>query len=170
MNADKRRNISIPDSFANVCSSRYHPASCSGGIHMKSSALCSVFAALILSLMFGCDANVSVGGSTHISATPGFNVRDFGAAGDGKALDSPAINKTIDAVAAAGGGTVYFPPGTYRCFSIRLKSNICLYLDQAATILAAENPLEENAPGYDAPSQISAIPTKILATAIGTTA
>src|SRR5438105_9737576 len=67
-----------------------------------------------------------------------YNVRAFGAKGNGKALDTPAVNRAIDAAAAAGGGTVRFPAGTYRCFSIRLKSNITLYLDQGATILAAD--------------------------------
>src|SRR5215213_10604534 len=67
-----------------------------------------------------------------------FDVRKFGAKGDGKSLDSPAINKAIDAAAAAGGGTVLFTAGTYRSFSIRLKSNVGLYLDQGATILAAD--------------------------------
>jgi polygalacturonase len=66
------------------------------------------------------------------------DIKAFGAIGDGKTLDSPAINKAIDAAAAAGGGTVYIPAGTYLCFSIRLKSNIALYLDQGATILAAD--------------------------------
>src|SRR6266498_4572183 len=66
-----------------------------------------------------------------------FDIKTFGAKGDGKALDSPAINKAIDAAAAAGGGTVFFPAGSYRSFSIRLKSNITLYLDHGATILAA---------------------------------
>jgi polygalacturonase len=67
-----------------------------------------------------------------------FDVKKFGAKGDGKALDTPAVNKAIDAAAAAGGGTVLFPAGTYRCFSIRLKSNVGLYLDHGATILAAD--------------------------------
>src|ERR1700752_1225003 len=67
-----------------------------------------------------------------------FSVKAFGAKGDGKALDSPAINKAIEAAAAAGGGTVWFSAGTYRSFSIRLKSNVALYLDQGATILAAD--------------------------------
>ncbi len=67
-----------------------------------------------------------------------FDVKAFGAKGDGKALDTPAINRTIDAAAAAGGGTVWFPAGTYRCFSIHLKSNIALYLGPGATILAAD--------------------------------
>jgi len=67
-----------------------------------------------------------------------FDVKGYGAKGDGKALDSPAINKAIEAAAAAGGGTVYFPAGTYRSFSIRLKNNITLYLDQGSTLLAAD--------------------------------
>ncbi|HEX3249960.1 MAG TPA: glycoside hydrolase family 28 protein [Pyrinomonadaceae bacterium] len=69
--------------------------------------------------------------------TGAFDVKNFGARGDGKALDSPAINKAIDAAAAAGGGTVLLTAGTYRSFSIRLKSNVALYLGPGATILAA---------------------------------
>ena len=78
-------------------------------------------------------ANVS------LSQTKGFyNVRDFGAKGDGEALDTDSVNKTIDAAVAKGGGTVFFPAGSYLCFSIRLKSNITIYLDDGATILAAD--------------------------------
>ena len=64
-----------------------------------------------------------------------YNVRQYGATGDGKTLDSPAINKAIETCAGAGGGTVYLPPGTYLSGSIRLKSNIHLLLDMGATIL-----------------------------------
>jgi polygalacturonase len=71
-----------------------------------------------------------------------FDVKEYGAAGDGTTIDSPAVNKAIEAASAAGGGTVYFPTGTYACYSIRLKSNIALYLDQGATILAAEHTTE----------------------------
>ncbi len=79
------------------------------------------------------------------------NVREHGAAGDGKRLDSPAINEAIAAVARAGGGTVYFPAGVYRCYSLRLASYVSLYLDQGATILAAETPLAgTTSGGYDA--------------------
>ena len=66
-----------------------------------------------------------------------FDVRGYGAAGNGEALDTPAINKAIDAAAAAGGGTVRFPAGKYLSFSIHLKSNITLHLDPGATIVAA---------------------------------
>lgn len=67
-----------------------------------------------------------------------YNVKAFGAVGDGKTLDTPAINKAIETAAAAGGGTVRFPAGSYLSVSIHLKSNIALYLDQGATIVAAE--------------------------------
>ncbi len=67
-----------------------------------------------------------------------YNVRNFGAKGDGKALDTPAINEAIDAAAKDGGGTVIFPAGTYLSVSIHLKSNITLQLDEGATILAAD--------------------------------
>ncbi|MGA3171501.1 MAG: glycoside hydrolase family 28 protein [Chthoniobacteraceae bacterium] len=66
-----------------------------------------------------------------------FNVRSFGAAGDGKTLDSPAINSAIDAAAKAGGGTVILPAGTYLSGSIHLKSNIDLMIDAGAIILGA---------------------------------
>jgi polygalacturonase len=77
-----------------------------------------------------------------------YDVKAFGANGDGKTLDTPAINKAIDAAAAAGGGTVLFPAGNYLSVSIHLKSNIALYLDQGATIVAA-NP--SNDAKYDSP-------------------
>lgn len=67
-----------------------------------------------------------------------FDVRAFGAAGDGKALDTPAIDKAIDAASAAGGGTVLFPAGDYLSVTIHLKSNVALYLDQGATVVAAD--------------------------------
>jgi polygalacturonase len=67
-----------------------------------------------------------------------FDVKFFGATGDGNTIDTPAINHAIEAAAAAGGGTVHFPAGIYLCYSIRLKSNVALYLDQNAVIIAAD--------------------------------
>src|ERR1700712_2698539 len=72
-----------------------------------------------------------------------YNIRSFGALGDGKNLDSKAINKAIETAANAGGGTVYLPAGNYLSGSIHLKSNVSLYLDQGATVIAtSENPGE----------------------------
>jgi len=81
------------------------------------------------------------------TSLPCFNVRDFGAGGNGKKLDSPAINKAIEACALSGGGTVLFPSGTYVSGSIHLKSNVHLYLDAGSVVLGA--PQETNA--YDPP-------------------
>ncbi len=78
-----------------------------------------------------------------------FNVRQFGATGDGKTLDTDAVNRAIEAAAAADGGVVIFPPGTYLCFSIHLKSNVHLHLEQGSTILAAESPKPGETTGYN---------------------
>ena len=87
------------------------------------------------------------------AAAPGigvfFNVHAFGAAGDGKTVDTPAVNRAIDAAASAGGGMVLFPAGIYLCFSIQLKSNVHLHLEQGATILAADSPLPGQTTGYN---------------------
>jgi len=80
-----------------------------------------------------------------------FDVRKFGAKGDGHSIDTPFINAAIEAAALAGGGTVYFPAGVYACFTIRLKSHISLFLDAGATILAAKVPDQgTTVGGYDA--------------------
>jgi polygalacturonase len=84
------------------------------------------------------------------STPAGFlSVRAFGAMGNGKTLDTAAINKAIEAASAAGGGTVLFPAGDYLCYSIRLKSNISLYLDQGAAIIGADVPTQGAGGGYD---------------------
>jgi len=74
-----------------------------------------------------------------VAQAPVYNVKKYGAKGDGKNLDTRAIDKAIDAAAAAGGGTVWFPAGDYLSVTIHLKSNVALYIDQGATIVAATN-------------------------------
>ena len=66
-----------------------------------------------------------------------YNVRDFGAVGDGITRDTDAINAAIIAASRDGGGTVYFPPGTYASFSVELKSQVDMHLANGATLLAA---------------------------------
>jgi polygalacturonase len=78
-----------------------------------------------------------------------FSVRQFGAAGDGKTLDTDAVNHAIEAAANAGGGVVFFPAGIYLCFSIHLKSNVHLHLEEGATIVAAESPKPGDTTGYN---------------------
>ncbi len=71
------------------------------------------------------------------ASTGDYNVKDFGAKGDGISLDHNAINAAIDTCVAHGGGRVVLPAGTYLCGSIRLKSHVELHLVAGAKILAA---------------------------------
>jgi polygalacturonase len=87
--------------------------------------------------------------TAYPSAQKHFNVRDFGAKGDGKQLDTEAINAAVIKASQAGGGTVYFPAGEYLSFSIRLRSNITLHLASGCTIIAAN--MQEHAGKYDGP-------------------
>lgn len=82
---------------------------------------------------------VSACGFARQTAPPVYNVRSYGASGTGKTPDTKAINDAVDAAARAGGGTVFFPAGTYLSYSIRLKSHISLYFDQGCTLLAADS-------------------------------
>jgi putative nucleotidyltransferase with HDIG domain len=78
-----------------------------------------------------------------------FSVRTFGATGDGRTLDTDAVNRAITAVAAAGGGVVEFPAGSYLCHSIRLQSRVAIRFAPGATIIAADPPPEGAPGGYD---------------------
>ena len=89
---------------------------------------------ILLPLLTTC--LVSAGAATT-TVNSIYNVRDYGANGDGKTLDSPAINAAIEAATASGGGQVVLSAGTYLCGSIRLKSNVDLHLMAGAKILAA---------------------------------
>lgn len=64
-----------------------------------------------------------------------YNVKDFGAVGDGRNMDSPAIQKAIDACTADGGGVVFIPKGTYLAATIVLKDNTTLHLEDGALLL-----------------------------------
>lgn len=64
-----------------------------------------------------------------------FNIRDFGATGDGKTLDTAAIQGAVDAALAAGGGTVLVPPGRFLTDPFTLASHIDLHLASNAVIL-----------------------------------
>jgi len=62
------------------------------------------------------------------------SVTDFGAVGDGAALNTTAFTKAIDACAKSGGGRVVVPQGIWLTGPIQLKSNIDLHLDRGAVI------------------------------------
>src|SRR5579859_3966708 len=67
------------------------------------------------------------------------SVRDFGAVGDGVALDTAAIQKALDNVAGGGGGTVRVPAGNYVTGSLVMKSHTTLHLDAGASLTGSSN-------------------------------
>ncbi|MFO8012939.1 MAG: glycoside hydrolase family 28 protein [Phycisphaerae bacterium] len=78
------------------------------------------------------------------------DVREAGAVPDGQTLCTRAIQKAVDACAEAGGGSVRFPPGTYRSGTIVLKSGVVLDLAAGATLLASDDldDYPETAPAF----------------------
>jgi len=66
-----------------------------------------------------------------------FNVRDFGATGDGKTKDTLSIQQAIDRCWVLGGGEVLFPPGDYFTGAIALRSKVMLRLEKGASIIGS---------------------------------
>jgi polygalacturonase len=95
-------------------------------------------------------AGLSVGAGLSGADSPhgSYEVRSFGARGDGFANDTAAINEAIKAAGDSGGGTVEFCAGNYVAGSIHLRSNVVLHLGPGATIVASSN-----AQAYDAPEE-----------------
>ncbi len=73
------------------------------------------------------------------SPPPCFTVRDFGATGNGVALDTAALNAAIAACHTAGGGTVFVPAGTYLIGTVDLLSHVTLHLDAGSTLKGSPN-------------------------------
>jgi hypothetical protein len=92
---------------------------------------------LIISLSVNLVFAVKSGQNTTMSAY--YNVISFGAKADGQAKDTYFVQNAIDSCFTHGGGTVYFPPGSYLCGSLHLKSNIALYLDHGAVIMMSKD-------------------------------
>jgi hypothetical protein len=80
-----------------------------------------------------------------------YNVRDFGAKGDGKTLDTKAIQAAIDACNRDNGGTVLIPAGDFICGTIELKSNVTLHLATKGRLLGSTR-REDYSAGKGVPS------------------
>ncbi len=85
--------------------------------------------------------------STFAQSVIFYNVKDYGAKGDGQTIDTKAIDAAIAAASEKGGGTVFFPAGTYLSFTIHLRSFITLHLDNGAILEAADT--KKQGLGYD---------------------
>lgn len=68
-----------------------------------------------------------------------YNVRDFGATGDGFTKDTRAIQAAIDACHREGGGMVLVPPGDYHTGPLQLRSNVNLHLESGSVLLGSED-------------------------------
>lgn len=84
-------------------------------------------------LKYACIAWAAVSWASA-ATEPVFNPISYGAKGDGRTNDGPAIQKAIDASTGAGGGTVYLPAGNFLTGTIVLKSNVTLHLSVGATL------------------------------------
>lgn len=105
---------------------------------MKTSETCTLSTAILCLAVVGfCNTERA---AADASPPPGlFDVRSFGAVGDGVTLDTQAIQKAVDACAEAGGGSVYLQRGTFLSGTIRLKSNVTLRVEAGATLLGSTN-------------------------------
>jgi len=89
----------------------------------------------------GIMATVLIASRIAVAAGAGvFDVREYGAAGDGKTLDTVAINKAVEACALAGGGQVRFSPGRYLSATVHLKSHVLLLLEPGAVLVGSPDP------------------------------
>jgi hypothetical protein len=74
-----------------------------------------------------------------LSGAEVYNIRDFGALGDGKTLDTAAVQAAIDACHKEGGGVVLIPAGEFIVGTLELKSNVTLHLAAAGKLLGSGN-------------------------------
>ena len=77
--------------------------------------------------------------SAEIAKPKVFDIKTYGAIGDGVALNTEAIQETIDACHAAGGGMVLVPAGAFVTGTLHLKSHITLSFDYGASLLGSQN-------------------------------
>jgi len=66
-----------------------------------------------------------------------YNVRKYGAKGDGIALDTAALQAAVDACNKDGGGTVLIPAGTFHIGAVELKSNVTLHIAAGGKLLGS---------------------------------
>jgi len=93
----------------------------------RSGWLCFAVSLSVVAPLMGVEGSVAV-----------FNVKDYGATGKKADYAQQAIQKAVDACAKAGGGTVYLPPGEYTSGTIHLRSHVKFYLEEGATLYAAQ--------------------------------
>ena len=103
--------------------------------------------------LFGRNNQALVAAGNQAALAKLLNIKSYGAIGDGVAMETEAIQKTIDACHAAGGGIVWIPPGDFQIGTIWLKSNITLSLDYGAGLLGSHNIADYRTEGLSNPRE-----------------
>jgi len=119
----------------------YHNGTFLGGFFLPLRSQAMRFAIACLAL-FTATTAFAEGTAAETSAKAGSfqcSVTDFGAKGDGKQLDTAAIQQAIDATASRGGGTVVLPGGEFLSKTLILKNNVTLHLTGGARLVATGN-------------------------------
>lgn len=97
----------------------------------------SLGSGLLTALPVSGEASKPPATSDNASGTRAYNIRDFGAKGDGQALDTAAVQMAIDACHRDQGGTVLVPAGVYVIGTIELKSNVTLHIAAQGKLLGS---------------------------------
>jgi polygalacturonase len=97
---------------------------------------------------------VSLVCEAHAGGT--FEVRALGAAGDGKTLDTAAIQTALDQCGKAGGGIVHFAPGTYLTKPLFLSTKTTLQIDPGAKLIGTDEPSDYFKSGTNGGARTSA--------------
>ncbi len=87
----------------------------------------------------GADPATARAGADRAATAQVCDPFQFGARGDGVALDTQALQVAIDSCAAAGGGTVLLARGTFKSGTITLRSHITLHIEAGATLLGSRD-------------------------------
>ena len=116
------------------------------------------FSVLVLSsCLFGLLGLASVAAAVSFSQPSIFNVKDFGAVGDGVTLETSSVQQAIDACFESGGGTVRVPAGSFVIGTVHLKSNVTLSLDHGAEIWGSQSmgdyPIDQLRPAREGNSE-----------------
>jgi polygalacturonase/lysophospholipase L1-like esterase len=112
---------------------------------MKRTLLMAGLAVISLIYVFGATASAEP--NSTIAAVKVLDVRQLGAKGDGKTLDTEIIQKALDECGSSGGGIVRLPAGIYLSKPITLRSNTTLQLDEGAKLKATDDPQDFIKPG-----------------------
>ena len=95
---------------------------------------------IIVGVLLSALVNTGLGQTAKsVSESEVLNIKDYGAVGDGVTLNTEALQKTIDACHAAGGGVVWVPAGDFVIGTVHLKSHVTLSLDYGASLLGSQD-------------------------------